>query len=195
MVGIYQITNTVNGKRYIGQSINISKRKSMHFYFLKSNTHINKHLQSSYNKYGKDSFLFEVLLLCDKETLTFFEQLLVDGLDPEYNICKECVDSPKGRVVSEETKQKRREAGKFNTMGRPPGFVVSEETRQKMSKTRKGVSVNGHPVICTITGRTWRSAKDCLKEEFNNKYCMDHFRRMLRGKKRNMTSIIYLKNQ
>ena len=110
----------------------------MHFYFLKSNTHINKHLQSSYNKYGKDSFLFEVLLLCDKETLTFFEQLLVDGLDPEYNICKECVDSPKGRVVSEETKQKRREAGKFNTMGRPPGFVVSEETRQKMSKSAVG---------------------------------------------------------
>ena len=109
----------------------------MHFYFLKSNTHINKHLQSSYNKYGKDSFLFEVLLLCDKENLTFFEQLLVDELDPEYNICKECVDSPKGRVVSEETKQKIREAHRVRG-GRPKGFTVSEETRKKMSESAMG---------------------------------------------------------
>lgn len=56
--GIYCITNTIDGKRYIGSSKNTKQRKYKHFYYLKAGTHPNIHLQSSYNKYGKEVFHF-----------------------------------------------------------------------------------------------------------------------------------------
>ena len=41
MIGIYKFTNKINGHIYIGQSINIEKRKKDHYY-------------SSYNKNAND---------------------------------------------------------------------------------------------------------------------------------------------
>ena len=55
--GIYCIRNKINGKFYIGSSINCYKRiKSHHFARLKAQTHTNPHLQASFNKYGKLAF-------------------------------------------------------------------------------------------------------------------------------------------
>jgi group I intron endonuclease len=60
-IGIYTIKNKVNGKVYVGQSISLRKRKHDHFRALRTNTHYNTHLQSSWNKYGEDNFTFEVV--------------------------------------------------------------------------------------------------------------------------------------
>ena len=54
MIGIYKIENKVNGKVYIGQSVNIKKRWKQHKYELNSNNHVNKHLQASWNKYKQN---------------------------------------------------------------------------------------------------------------------------------------------
>ena len=63
--GIYKITNTLNGKYYIGSSNDISgssdSRWETHVRRLKSNTHCNAHLQSAWNKHGEFSFMFSVL--------------------------------------------------------------------------------------------------------------------------------------
>lgn len=56
--GIYQILNIKTGQCYIGQSINLLKRARSHLSRLKYNKHPNRHLQSSYSKYGSDSFEF-----------------------------------------------------------------------------------------------------------------------------------------
>ena len=125
--GIYKITNITNNKFYIGQSTDLSKRKSDHFYTLKNNCHCNFHLQSSYNKYGKKNFKFETLLYCESFELTRYEQYLVDCLRPEYNIRKECVDSPKRIFLSEEGKQKLSKLRK--------GIPRSEETKEKIRKS------------------------------------------------------------
>lgn len=43
-MGIYQIINIIDGKRYIGSSNNLHKRRLRHFWMLKNNRHTNYHL-------------------------------------------------------------------------------------------------------------------------------------------------------
>jgi hypothetical protein len=85
--GIYKITNVVNGKCYIGSSVNVKVRFYAHKSHLKHNKHDNRHLQAAYNKYGVDNFLFEVLEECaaDKAVLEDREQHYMDLL----NACHE----------------------------------------------------------------------------------------------------------
>jgi len=56
--GIYKITNLVTGDCYIGSAVNLNSRKRTHFANMNLDKHPNKHLQSSYNKYGKETFSF-----------------------------------------------------------------------------------------------------------------------------------------
>ena len=70
MIGIYKIENIVNDKVYIGQSVNIESRWQQHINALENNSHVNKHLQSSWNKYGSESFVFVVLEECEENKLT-----------------------------------------------------------------------------------------------------------------------------
>lgn len=56
---IYEILNTKNKKRYIGQSQwKNNKRLNNHRSALNRNRHTNDHLQSAWNKYGKEVFEF-----------------------------------------------------------------------------------------------------------------------------------------
>lgn len=68
-IGIYSITCTKNGRKYIGQSRVLNKRKWQHFNELKHNKHHNKYLQNTYNKYSLDNFKFEVIEHCGVEEL------------------------------------------------------------------------------------------------------------------------------
>lgn len=68
-IGIYKITNLLNGKVYIGQSVDIEKRWSTHKAELKNNYHYNFHLQNAWNKYGEESFEFSVVEECDIDKL------------------------------------------------------------------------------------------------------------------------------
>jgi group I intron endonuclease len=95
---IYCIENTIDNKKYIGQTVNPSARKRQHFWALKKGCHCNSYMQNAYNKYGKKSFLFKILMYCEPFELSRYEQAVVDSLpsDSIYNLCLECVDSPKG---------------------------------------------------------------------------------------------------
>jgi group I intron endonuclease len=108
--GIYKITNTINGKFYIGQSVRLNGRKYNHFYSLRNGDHHSKHLQNAFNKYGEEVFIFNILLYCEPEELTYYEQKLVDLWNPEYNARKECVNNSLGCSASEETKIKMSES-------------------------------------------------------------------------------------
>lgn len=61
MIGyIYKIENIITKQKYIGQTIDINRRKKKHFNTLDANKHDNPKLQASYNKYGKENFSFEL---------------------------------------------------------------------------------------------------------------------------------------
>lgn len=74
LVGIYKIINIKNNKHYIGSSSHLLRRKREHFYNLSRNTHCNRYLQFSYNKYGHQSFQFVIIELCEQEILLNREQ-------------------------------------------------------------------------------------------------------------------------
>lgn len=133
--GIYIIRNTVNGKVYIGQSRRISNREYCHFHALEKGTHYNKHLQRSYNTYGRDAFVFEVIEWCDVSELDEREKYYIQKYD-SMNINKGYNNEGGGNVgkeVSERVREAKR--GANNPMyGKSP----SEESREKMRISSRG---------------------------------------------------------
>jgi len=61
ITGIYLIQNKINGKNYVGSSININCRWNKHKSLLRRGLHKNENLQIEWNKYGEDCFKFEVV--------------------------------------------------------------------------------------------------------------------------------------
>lgn len=76
--GIYCIMNLFNNKVYIGSSQNIYVRRQKHFSLLRLNKHKNKHLQNSYNLYGKEMFYFFIIEECFIDKLLSIEQFWMD---------------------------------------------------------------------------------------------------------------------
>ena len=75
MIGVYKILNTVNGKFYIGSSVDIEKRFKQHRTDLNKGIHNNTYLQNAWNKYGANNFEFivvecvdDIKILRDRET-------------------------------------------------------------------------------------------------------------------------------
>jgi group I intron endonuclease len=147
--GIYCFRNTDNGKRYIGQSVNIARRKSHHLSRLISGNHRNAHLQASFNKYGDSAFEFMVLENAPADMLDIREKSWIayyKSADPHYGFNKtdggltsgsptqetreKLSMSLTGRTLSPEHKQKLSAAAKIRR--------ASPETREKMSNAMKG---------------------------------------------------------
>jgi group I intron endonuclease len=81
--GIYKITCTANGKIYIGNATNLLQRKYSHWSSFKRNKHDNPIMQHAWNKYGEQSFVFEVIeLVLMREMLTAREQYWFKRLEP-----------------------------------------------------------------------------------------------------------------
>lgn len=78
--GIYKIV--CNDKIYIGSAKDIDKRWKRHLNDLKNNKHVNKHLQRAFDKYGKESFNYEIIELCSEKELLFKEQFYIDDIQP-----------------------------------------------------------------------------------------------------------------
>lgn len=132
--GIYKIVGP-NGI-YIGSAKDINRRYSVHLTQLRSNKHHSAYLQRAYNKYGEDSFRFEVVeYIDDAKYLLVREQYWLDWLfdnNPRtsiYNVLRYAGNSL-GRKATEETKRKLSEKRKQR--------ATKESTRAKMSDARKG---------------------------------------------------------
>lgn len=69
--GIYKITCLPTGKVYIGSAVNLRQRWTDHRKTLRGNRHQNIHLQRAWNKYGEQSFGFEIV-----ELVMFAEDLI-----------------------------------------------------------------------------------------------------------------------
>jgi group I intron endonuclease len=116
---IYKITNLVNKKIYIGQTIqdDVEKRWELHRRLAKKDKGCTD-LKEAFNKYGIDKFKFEVLIICFNEDCIEYEKEYIkkyNALVPNgYNISEGGNGGPlfKGKHHSEETKNKLREFSK-----------------------------------------------------------------------------------
>ena len=73
--GVYCIRCKVNNKAYIGSSVNIKSRWYSHKGELRRGKHRNKLLQEDYNKYGADNFLYLILINCEPQMLSKYENM------------------------------------------------------------------------------------------------------------------------
>jgi group I intron endonuclease len=127
--GIYEIVNTINGKRYVGSAVAISQRWRQHRCELAKGRH-NPHLQSAWRKYGAEAFEFRVLeLVSDPAKLIEREQHYIDTLNPEYKVAR-VAGSNLGVKWSDETRARMGEASRR--------VWSCPEHRQRMSEAHKG---------------------------------------------------------
>ncbi len=115
--GIYCIKNIVNGKIYIGRSVNIYFRFWEHKNDLKYNKDSCSYLQNAWNKYGSSSFLFFVLEECKPESLNKREKHYIKLL--------QCNVKEKGYNLTSGGK------GLY-------GYHHSDDTKKKISESNKG---------------------------------------------------------
>lgn len=150
--GIYCVRNLITGDLYIGQATEFNKRKNDHFNRLRKGIHHSIYFQRAYDKYGKGSFVFEILFLCEPEYLGVHEQGFVDIYNPHYNMCKICTTSQRGVKRDDETRAKLSLANKGHA---PPnkGIPSSDDTKKKLSESRKGKTPNKGKIASPETRR------------------------------------------
>jgi group I intron endonuclease len=141
--GIYIIKNTVNGHCYVGQAASIGDRWYTHKSHLSKGYHHSAYLQHAWNKYGSDSFSFEVLEFVekDRDILAKREQFWFDKLSPEYNIAPVAGSSLglKHPPRSDEFRMKMSQLKK--------GTKLSEEQRERLRQISKELSYKHSPEI------------------------------------------------
>jgi group I intron endonuclease len=146
MAVIYQITNMVNGKYYIGSAESFERRMWQHKYDLKKGNHKNPHLQASWNKHGEDAFVFEVIKIVPEGESTFEHEntyLHVHvGKYECYNVNTDAIGMRTGIKLTNVTKEKISVSRKGKTSGENHyryGTTVSDEVKAKIGAAQKGV--------------------------------------------------------
>lgn len=147
-IGIYKITNKINNKVYIGQTINYKKRSKRHFSYLLRNSHHNLYLQRSYNKYGKDAFSIEMIKECEISELDQLEKdyiLKYNSIDREYGYnlmdggqkYRNFTDDVKMRMsLARKGKKLTKEHCRNISIGQK-GRIITQDAINKANKTKK----------------------------------------------------------
>lgn len=142
--GIYCIENKINLKVYIGQTKNLKTRFNSHLSLLRQNKHQNKHLQSSYNKYGEINFSFTVLESCENlnERECYWIEIFTS------------VNNKKG----------------YNKTHGGDSGIRSEETKGKISSWQKGRKLTATHIANILKGNTGRKHSQETKDYMRKLY-------------------------
>jgi len=141
IVGVYKITNMKNNKVYVGSAVNIKNRFKTHKRLLKDNKHFNNHLQSSYLKYGKDQFNYEIIEITSIEEMLVKEIYWIKSFnanDPKYGYNKRInVSSNLGIKLSDETKRKLSESHLGHKRSQETNIKIIESQYKKICQFDK----------------------------------------------------------
>ncbi len=162
---MYKITNNINGKVYIGQTMDISKRWGAHKSFARNDDKPRQYIHHAIAKYGSENFIFEAIATCrNQKDADIIEDQLIQQYDSRnkekgYNLK---AGGSHGEH-SEETKQKQREATQrqIEEKGHPAaGRIVSQETRDLMRKIRLENPIDYTEEVCKNMSEAHIGIKD-----------------------------------
>ena len=105
--GVYALVNKVNGKVYIGSSVNLYLRLRDYFSPWYATTFPNLLISKAVVKYGLVNFAVLILEITDMNDTLKAEQGYLDDFSPEYNVLKQA-GRPVGYTHTEESKAKMR---------------------------------------------------------------------------------------
>lgn len=142
--GVYKIINLVTDKVYIGSAVNLNNRRNFHF----SKYQHNIHLKRAIEKYGIDSFKFEVLEYCQPEFCVQREQYYLDILLFAQEYIKSNHEDRRFRelgyninpIAGNSLGQKRNRIACIETANKNRGKRRSLESRKRMSEGQLKVS-------------------------------------------------------
>ena len=164
--GIYTITNTFNGKIYVGYSKNLRKRKNEHLSALRNNRHDNLLLQRVWNKYGQDSLLFEILEECEERFLVSLEHYwctILNTHDRNYGYNRLLTNPEK--ISSGHSKETSLKIS-MSKKGVPSplrGTKHQKETIDKMIESKRVKNNLKKKVKCLTDGEIFNSVKEASK--------------------------------
>jgi len=143
--GIYKISNSINGKIYIGSTNKFKTRIRDHVYKLKTGKH-RKKFQRSVDKYGIENFTFEVVEILDKEELEDRESYSERLKTLEQVYLDENFTVNKGKHLYNTQSKAKQKLGPWSSTPEETaekislaakGRIASEETKKKMSENLK----------------------------------------------------------
>ena len=157
--GIYMWTNKLNGKKYVGSSVDL-RRRLLEYYNV--NRLLNEKSMPIYHsllKHGYQNFSLTILEFCNIDSLMSREKHFFDVYFPEYNILKTpgSPDRGKGWTHSEATVEKIRIAA--NKRAESPEFLAKMSTDQS---SRVKVEVTDVETQTTTTYHAIRAAARAL---------------------------------
>ncbi len=144
ITGIYKILNIKNNKCYVGSGVSVRRRLMDHKKRLIGQRHFNNHLQSSWNKYGESSFIFEIIEECSEDKLYLREEFWIKQLKSNnnnfgYNKRIDCRTN-RGIKASDETKKKL----SLSHLGHKRTKEAHEKIVRSQYKRVCQVSLEGH---------------------------------------------------
>jgi hypothetical protein len=165
---IYKITNRINGKSYVGQTI--------HALYKRLNTHFSKYsrcarLKSAITKYGRKNFEISILSTVHSNSQDDFFMRLNSG-EKYWISCLETLH-PNG----------------YNLTDGGDRASMCEESR------RNSIEHHKRPVLCIETGQSWPSVFDCANH-FDVK--PKQISRVLKGQRKRLKwafTLVYLPKQ
>ena len=148
MVGIYKITSP-SGKVYIGQSVDLERRKCE--YLSPSNSKSQRKLHNSIVKYGFSTHIFEIVEECAIKELNTrerhwqdFYNVLEEGLN-----CRLTTTLDRSGKVSKETDRKRSEKKKKPVLQYSlQGILIKEWSSIKEAGQALGIQTGNIPACC-----------------------------------------------
>jgi group I intron endonuclease len=140
--GIYCIENKINGKKYIGSSLNCEHRFKQHKKELRNLYHANDHLQKAVNKYGIKNFEFGMQEVCDKGDLLINEDFWIEifkTMDSRFGYNKRSADRT---IMTQEVKDNIKkshntpEYKKWLTKNAKENVWGNEEVKKRLIKNQ-----------------------------------------------------------